>query len=115
MFGLTREEKEELVTICDRFRNLKHSTVLPHAFTEHGAMMAANVLHTQRAIDVSIFVVRAFARLREIVSAHRELAQKLEALERKFQGHDVQIQSLFDAIRQLMAPVDPKRHRIGFR
>ena len=93
---------------------------LPYAFTEHGAIMAASVLNTQRAIDVSVYVVRAFVKLREMVSAHRELARKLAELERRIEGHDGQIQSLIEAIRQLMTPPEPEplpeppRRRIGF-
>ena len=117
MFQLNDEERRALrsqIVILKGGRG-QHRKFLPYAFTEHGAMMAASVLNTARAIDVSVFVVRAFVKLKEMVSAHREIAQKLAELERKFEGHDVQIQSLFEAIRQLMGPAAPKRSRIGFR
>ena len=113
-FCLTQEEKEEVVTNCDHLRNLRFYKGLPFAFTEHGAIMAANVLHSRRAIEASIYVVRAFVKLREIISTHKELARKFEELEREVKGHGEQIRSLVEAIRQLMAPPEPKHRRIGF-
>jgi len=74
--------------------------------------MAANVLNTRRAIEASVYVVRAFVRLRELIASHKDLAKKLENLEQKY---DTQFKVVFDAIRQLMAPPDPKPRRIGFR
>ena len=88
---------------------------LPYAFTEHGAIMAANVLNTQRAIEVSVYVVRAFVRLRQLLATNKELARKLAELERKLENHDDSIRSLFDAIRQLMTPDVLPHRRIGFR
>jgi hypothetical protein len=116
MFQLTKREKAEVVAICDLLAKLKFSPVLPNAFTEHGAIMVASVLNTKRAIQVSVFVVRAFVKLREMLSKHKELAHKLAALERKFQNHDESIRSLVVAIRQLMAPPEPEppKKRIGF-
>jgi hypothetical protein len=87
---------------------------LPLVFTEHGALMAASVLNAPKAIEMSILVVRAFVKLRNILATHRQLATKLAELERKLSTHDQQILALFDAIRELMTPqVKPKR-RIGF-
>lgn len=83
------------------------------AFTEHGAIMAASVLNTPRAIEVSVHVVRTFVKLREALSTHKELAHKLAELERKG-THDEAIRTLLGTIRQLMAPAAPKRGRIGF-
>ena len=114
MFQLTSGEKAEVVANCDHLRGLKFSPALPYAFTEHGAIMAASVLNTTRAIEMSVFVVRAFVRLREVLAAHKELAAKLAALERKVASHDRHIRALFDAIRQLMAPPEKPRKRIGF-
>ena len=88
---------------------------LPYAFTEHGAIMAASVLNTPRAIQVSVYVVRAFVRLRQMLTGHKELARKLEELEQKVASHDGAIRSLVAAIRQLAEPpISPKRRQIGF-
>jgi len=87
---------------------------LPYAFTEHGALMAANVLNSTQAVKMSVLVVRAFVRMRHVLAAHKELTGKLSELERKIGTHDEQIQVIFEAIRELMAPPTPKRRKIGF-
>jgi hypothetical protein len=110
------QEKEEVVANCDHLAKLKFSPQLPNAFTEHGAIMAATILNSPRAVEVSVFVVRAFVKLRQLALTHKELAAKLDELERKVTGHDDAIRQLVVAIRQLMAPppeAKPKR-RIGF-
>ena len=116
MFKLTQPEKDQVITICDHLKNLKYAKALPNAFTEHGAIMVASVLNTERAVQISVFVVRAFVKLREMLSTHKELAHKLAALERKLQNHDESIRSLVVAIRQLMRPPEPEtpKKRIGF-
>ncbi|KQC12511.1 MAG: hypothetical protein APR63_10855 [Desulfuromonas sp. SDB] len=115
MFRLTKEEKQEVITNCDHLENLKFSHVNPHEFTEHGAIMAASVLNSPRAIEVSVFIVRAFVQLREVVSGHKELAQKISQLEKKLGDHNKQILVLAKAIKQLMNPKPPpKKRRIGF-
>lgn len=87
----------------------------PRVFTEHGAIMAAAVLNSPHAVEVSVFVVRAFVKLRELALAHKEIGQKLNELERKVAGHDQAIAGLINAIRELMTPPAPKRKRpIGF-
>ena len=88
---------------------------LPYAFTEHGAIMAASVLNTPHAIEMSIFVVRAFVRLRQVIATHRHLADKLAELEKKISTHDRQIAAVFDALRRLMAPPDKEKKEIGFK
>ena len=122
MFKLLPEEKKEVVTNCDLLGNVKYSNVLPYAFTEHGAIMAASVLNTPRAVEMSVFVVRAFVRLRNFLAAHKELAEKLAELERRLASHDEQIVAIIDAIKRLMAPparpdapAPPDKRRIGFR
>jgi hypothetical protein len=115
MFPLSREEKEQVVANCDHLARLRFSPTLPYAFTEHGAIMAASVLNSQRAVKVSIYVVRAFVKLREMLAAHKELSTRFDELERRLQGHDRQILGLVEAIRQLMAePEEPKRKPVGF-
>lgn len=114
MFQITQNEKHELITICDRFKNLKHSIALPYAFTEHGAIMAATVLNSARAIEMSVNVVRAFIKLREMLLQHKDLSHKLADLEARIGTHDKAIRSLFDAIRQLMTPPKKEKRRVGF-
>jgi len=111
MFRLTRQEKQEVVTNCDHLRNLKFSPVLPSAFTEHGALMLASVLNSRRAIEASVFVVRAFVKLREMLASNRDLARRLDEMEKKY---DTQFKVVFDAIRELMKPPEKPRRRIGF-
>ena len=98
MFQLTKEEKDEVVTNCDHLKRLKFSPTLPHAFTEHGAIMLATILNSPVAVQSSIQVVRAFVRLRQMLASNVDLARKLDTLERKY---DAQFKVVFDAIRQL--------------
>lgn len=114
MFKLTDGEKAEVVANCDHLQRLKFSPALPYAFTEHGAIMVASVLNTQRAIEVSVYVVRAFVKLREVLGTHKAVARKLAELESRIDAHDRHITTLFEAIRQLMAPPEKPRKRIGF-
>jgi len=114
MFKLTREEKDELVTICHQLKTMKHSSTSPYAFTEHGVAMLASVLKSEKAVKISIVIIKAFVRLRQILSTHKELAHKLNQLERKIEKHDVEIKAIFDAIRELMIPPKKPRKRIGF-
>lgn len=86
----------------------------PYAFTEHGALMAASVLNSPRAVEVSVYVVRAFVRMREILATHAELSHKLAELESRVGGHDEDISAIMEAIRQLLSPPDPPKRRIGF-
>ena len=112
MFRLTARERKEVVTDCDHLARLRFSPALPYAFTEHGALMAASVLNSPTAVRVSVEVVRAFVRMREMLATHRDLLRKLEALEKKY---DAQFRVVFDAIRQLMAEDAKPKRRIGFR
>ncbi len=114
IFKVTPEEKRDLVTNCDHLSRLKFSPALPYAFTEHGAIMAATILNSPRAVEVSVLIVRAFVRMREALTANRELAHKLAELEQRLDTHDEAIQSLMAAIRSLMTPPEQKRRRIGF-
>ena len=114
MFQLTTNEKAEVVAICDHLAKLKFSPVLPYAFTEHGALMAANVLNSPRAVEASVYVIRAFIRLREMLATNAELSKKLDTLEKKLSTHDQAITGLINAIRQLTAPPTTQRRKIGF-
>jgi hypothetical protein len=116
MFQLTAAEKAEVVAVCDHLSALKFSKSRPFAFTEHGAIMAASVLNSERAVEMSIFIVRAFVKLRRAIAGYKDLAGKLDQLERRLVDHDQQIVSLVQAIRKLASPdVIPRRRRIGYR
>jgi hypothetical protein len=125
MFTLTSAEKVEVVTSCDHLRNLKFSKSLPSALTEHGAIQAANVLNSKRAVEMGIHVVRAFVRLKDAAMSHADLAQRLAEIEAKTAAlalsHDQlsrntrqELQQLFDALRLLMVQPDPPKRPIGF-
>jgi hypothetical protein len=114
MFQLNADEKQEVVTNCDHLTKLKFSASMPYAFTEHGALMLGNVLKSSRAVEVSLNVVRAFVQLREMLSTHKELALKLEELERKTSSHDQAIAGIIDAIRSLMKSPTESSNPIGF-
>lgn len=116
LFRLTRIEIEALnrsqsVTGSQKHRDPRFP---PFAFTEHGAIMAATVLNSPRAVETSLYVVRAFIRLRELLVANTALARKLEELERKYRHHDDAIAAILSAIRELTHPPVPRRRGIGF-
>ena len=114
MFQLTKEEADFLtsqIVTLKRGRG-QHRKYLPYVFTEQGVAMLSSVLRSQRAIQVNIEIMRAFIRLRQMLASNVELARKLDALEKRY---DAQFKAVFDAIRQLMAPPEPKRRPIGFR
>lgn len=116
MFQLTDEGfyslRSQIVTL--KTGRGRHRKYLPYAFTEQGVAMLSSILRSKRAVQVNIEIMRAFVRLREMLATHKDLARKLEALERKFESHDMHIRSLFEAIRQLMTPAEPKKRKIGF-
>lgn len=114
MFQLTAKEKAEVVANCDHLKRLKFSPTLPYAFTEHGTIMVASVLNSSRAIEVSVYVVRAFIKLREMLGTHKKLALKLAELEKRIEANDEEITALFEAIRQLVEPPTKSEKRIGF-
>ncbi len=116
MFRLTPEEKDEVVANCGHLKNLKFSPNLPNSFTEHGAVMLASVLNSNRAIEVNIQIVRIFTKIRETLSAHQDILLKIEQLEKKVTSQDENIQMIFEALRQLLeAPTEKPRNRIGFK
>lgn len=114
MFRLTRHERDELVPIWHQFKKMKYSYSLPYAFTEHGVAMLASILKSERAIKISIIIVKAFVRLREIMSMNKEIAYKLRELEDKIKEHDTDIRDIFEALRQLMGVPDGSRKIAGF-
>ena len=115
MFQLSPEEKAEVVVNCDHLKNFKYSRTLPYAFTEHGAIMAAGVLNTTRAIEISVFIVRAFVKVRQMVAGHKDLQRKIAQIERRLTDHDEQIIDLVNLIKQLLKPEPPpKKRRIGY-
>jgi hypothetical protein len=125
LFQLTKEEFNHLEAQVGA-GNLKSQIAIsssgwggrrsrPYAFTEHGVAMLSSVLRSERAVRVNIAIMRAFVRLRETLALHTELAARLADLERKIESHDEGIRTLFEAIRQLMAPPTRERRSIGFR
>ncbi len=113
MFQLTLEEVDSLrsqIVILKNSRG-KHSKYLPYAFTEQGVAMLSSVLNSERAIQVNIAIMRVFVRIRRLLGEHKDLIRRLDELERKY---DTQFKVVFDAIRQLMAPPEPSKRRIGF-
>jgi hypothetical protein len=111
MFQLARDEKDELVAFCDRFKTLKHSTAMPYAFTEQGVAMLSGVLNSERAILVNIQIMRAFTQLRRMLLTNRDLKRKIEEMERKY---NKQFSIVFQAIKQLLEPPQKQRRIIGF-
>jgi hypothetical protein len=121
MFQLTRDEYDFLRS---HFATLEsgslasgrgqYSKYLPFVFTEHGALMASTVLNSEKAVKMSIYIIEAFVKLRELASSHREIVKRLDELERKVGGHDTSIKQIVSAIRQLMAPPSKPGRKIGF-
>ena len=114
MFQLTAEEAELLrsQSVTLETGRGRHRKYLPYAFTEQGVAMLSSVLRSQRAVQVNIEIMRAFVRLREMMATNRDLARKLDELEKRY---DAQLKAVFDAIRQLMAPPVASKRRLGFR
>ncbi len=115
MFQLTPREAAALSFQFGSLKRGAHFKYLPYAFTEQGVAMLSSVLRSKQAVQVNVAIMRAFVRLRETLALHKELARKLGELEQRIEGHDSAIRSLFEAIRQLMAPpIPPPKPEIGF-
>jgi hypothetical protein len=115
MFRLTAEENEALKSQDATSKTGRGGRrYAPYAFTEHGAIMAATVLNSEQAVEMSVFVVRAFVRLREMLATNEQLASKIDELEQRLDTHDASIQELIEAIRELMAPEPATGRKIGF-
>ena len=112
-FQLTKEEFDILKSqnATSRWGGVRK---LPFAFTEHGALMVSTILNSKQAIKMSIFIIEAFVKIREMISSHKEILKRLEAIERKVGGHDKTIQQIIDAIKQLMMPEIKSKKKIGF-
>ena len=107
-FLLTTAEKAEVVTVCDHLARLRFSPVLPRVFTEHGAIMAATVLNSPRAVQMSVFVVRAFVKMRAVLGDTRELARKLASVEAELKSRlDVHEAAIVDVLQRIMRILDP--------
>ena len=120
MFQLSEQEKQEVVAICDHLKRLRISPRLPYVFTEHGAVMLASVLNSDRAILVNIQIIRIFTRMRQLLEAHTEILQQLEQLKKNDIEQDRQILLIFEYLKQLeqakQQQEDLARHkRIGFK
>ena len=115
MFQLTSREFATLrLQFATANKNRGGRRSLPYAFNEHGAIMAATVLNSEKAVRMSVFVVRAFVRVRQVVAANREFAEKIKELEKHLETHDGTIQEIIDAIRKLINPPPNRRRKIGF-
>jgi len=114
MFQLSNQEdaalRSQIVTL--KKGRGQHRKYLPYVFTEQGVSMLSSVLNSERAIEVNIAIMRTFVKLREMIASHKDLAKRLDELEKKY---DVQFRTVFDAIRQLMASPETKKRKIGFR
>jgi hypothetical protein len=115
VFRLTQKEKIEVVTNCDHLARLKFSPVLPRAFTEHGAIMAATVLNSPQAVAMSVYVVRAFIRMREQLAANAAILKRLAEIDKTLLQHDAALRDIYHKLLPLLQPVsEPPRRRIGF-
>jgi hypothetical protein len=125
LFQLSPAEKAEVVANCDHLQKLKFSKTLPYAFTEHGAIQAANVLASSQAVEMGIYVVRAFVHLREALSTNADVAKRLAALEMKTESLELshgsfsqntrlQLRQLLEAVRELRTQPEPPKRPIGF-
>ena len=114
VFELTPGERKEVVAKCDHLSRLRFSPAASLAYTEHGALMASAVLSTRRAVEVSVYVVRAFVQLREAIVAYRESGRRLDVLEHKVGAQDGVIVGIVRALRELTQPPPQKHRRIGF-
>ena len=119
MFKLTTEEKNELVAICDRLTNLKHSSAMPYAFTENGVAMLSSVLNSEKAIQINLQIIRAFVRLRNMLLENDALRYAIEGLEKRMSKNERDIQLALTVIQQVLMPPkypEPKKpkYKIGF-
>jgi phage regulator Rha-like protein len=115
MFKLTSDEYESIRSQNAILKRGGHSKYLPYAFTEHGVLMLSNVLKSGRAIEMSIKIIDVFVKLREMLLTHKDILLKIEQMEKKITGHDEEIQMIFAALKELLAPPQEPRKRIGYK
>ncbi len=114
MFRLTEDEKLEVVTNCDHLSNLRFSYALPYAFTEHGVAMLSSVLNSERAVQMNIFIIRAFIKMRELLENHKDLVLKVDEIEKRQEKQDDKISAIDEMVKKLLnTPIKPKG-KIGF-
>jgi hypothetical protein len=111
MFQLTKEENLRCQNVTSTHGGQRY---LPYAFTEQGIAMLSSVLNSEKAIQVNIIIMRAFVRLKQMISTHKELAYKIEELERKYKKHDIEIETIFGAIKKMLEPPKTPPRKIGF-
>jgi hypothetical protein len=115
VFRLTSKEKTEVVTNCDHLIRLKFSPALPRAFSEHGAIMAATVLNSPQAVAMSVYVVRAFIRMREQLAANAAILKRLAEIDNTLLQHDAALRDIYHKLLPLLQPApEPPKRRIGF-
>lgn len=114
MFQLSKNEWNELITNCDNLGNLKFSPQTPFVFTEQGVAMLSSVLNSDKAVEVNILIIRAFVKLREIISTHKDVQKKLKNIEDKLMEHDEKIIQIINVINHLIAPPEKPKRKIGF-
>lgn len=115
MFELGREEYNSLRCLFGTLERGRHSKYPPFAFTEQGIAMLSSVLNSEQAIQVNIIIMRAFVRLKQMIATHKELAHKIEELERKYKKHDVEIETIFGAIKKMLEPPKSPPRKFGFQ
>ena len=116
VFRLNAGEKSEVITNCDHLRRLKFAQSLPFAFTEHGAIMAATVLNSPKAVSMSVFVVRAFIQMREHIASNRTILKRLAEIDKTLLEHDTALVDLYEKLQPLLQPpLAPPKRRIGFQ
>ncbi len=117
MFQLTQIEKEQVVANCDHLRKLKFSSTLPYAFTEHGTMMLANVINSEKAVETSIRIIEVFVKMRDYLSDNAVIKSELEAIKKKLVNHDKNIELVFSYLDELIDKQELKteRIRIGYK
>jgi len=114
-YQLTKQEKDEVVANCDHLQALKFSKSRPWAFTEHGALMASNVLNSTEAVKMSVFIIRAFIKQREALAANQAILRRLSEIDRQLLLHDSALRDLYQKLLPLLQPPpNPPKRRIGF-